>query len=264
LDHSNRSPIPLALDAGGYAVLVAEHAGDSMVVTDADGNFLWVNQAFEAMSGYTLADLVGQKPGAILQGRASDSAARAELSAARREGRATRVEIVNYHKSGRLYDVEIDMRPVCGPDGVITHFIATQREITLRRQRENDLEMRRDLAKALVDASGEGIWMGKAIFGADGRVRDFRWVEVNPAAERLLQRGIFRISFDGRLQVAASLLELVRQQIEQAAGPSDVLVARGKFDRLVVVRGPLLAVIRIGGIAEHDVSLGCLQPVVGK
>ena len=83
-------------------------------------------------------------------------------------------------------------------------------------------------------------------------------------AERLLQRGVFRIDFDGRLQVAASLLELVREQVEQAAGPPDVLVARGKLDRLVVVRGPLLAVIRIGGVAEHDVSLGCLQPVVGK
>ena len=83
-------------------------------------------------------------------------------------------------------------------------------------------------------------------------------------AERLLQRGIFRIGLDGGLQVAASLLEFVREQVEQAAGPPDILVTRGKLDRLVIVRGPLLAVIRIGGIAQHDMGLGCLQPVVGK
>ena len=82
--------------------------------------------------------------------------------------------------------------------------------------------------------------------------------------ECLLQRGVFGIGLDSGLQVDASLLELVGEQVEQAAGATDVLVSRCEFDRLVVVRTAFLAVIRIGGVTEHDVGLGRLQLVVGK
>jgi PAS domain S-box-containing protein len=110
--------------------LVAERTDNGVIITDTQGRIEWVNAGFERLSGYTLSDLVGERPGDVLQGPSTDPAAVAALAAAIADRRAIRLEIVNYTREGRPYWVEIDLQPVFDQAGALTQFIAIQRDVT--------------------------------------------------------------------------------------------------------------------------------------
>ncbi|MGF1787132.1 ATP-binding protein [Photobacterium swingsii] len=119
---------------------VAEHARDVIIITDAKGKITWVNLAFESLTGYTLSEVVGQSPGSLLQGDSSDLEIVHEMSRKIAQKEAVRVEILNYAKSGESYWVELDISPVTDSTGEIVRFIAVERDITQRRQVEEQLE----------------------------------------------------------------------------------------------------------------------------
>ncbi|MEZ8741241.1 ATP-binding protein [Photobacterium swingsii] len=119
---------------------VAEHARDVIIITDAKGKITWVNPAFESLTGYTLSEVVGQSPGSLLQGDSSDLEIVHEMSRKIAQKEAVRVEILNYAKSGESYWVELDISPVTDSTGEIVRFIAVERDITQRRQVEEQLE----------------------------------------------------------------------------------------------------------------------------
>jgi PAS domain S-box-containing protein len=188
MDTSSSNFDPAHGSPEAHAALAATYSSDLIMVTDASGRALWANAAFEALTGYALDELIGRKPGEVLQGPATDQDDRARLRAAIRDGVPTRVEIENYRKTGERFVVEIDLRPIRDPDGAIVRFVSVQRETTARRMRKRDLDERRRLARELVDASSAGIWIAEPVIDLEGRAVDFRFVDVNPAAERLLQR----------------------------------------------------------------------------
>ena len=52
---------------------VAAHTKNLVVITDATGCIEWVNQAFEDRTGWTIEEVIGKRPGAILQGSDTDA-----------------------------------------------------------------------------------------------------------------------------------------------------------------------------------------------
>ncbi|MGF1689900.1 ATP-binding protein [Photobacterium kagoshimensis] len=134
---------------------VAEHARDVIIITDVDGKITWVNPAFENLTGYTLSEVVGQSPGCLLQGDSSDLDTVHEMSRKVAQKEAVRVEILNYTKSGESYWVELDISPVTDSAGEIVRFIAVERDITQRRQVEEQLEIALKEAKRATRAKSE-------------------------------------------------------------------------------------------------------------
>lgn len=112
---------------GAVAALPPREAPEGLVVTDRSGRIEWVNPAFTAMCGYSLAELKGCKPGPMLQGRATDPLAVARIRLALRERRACRETLVNYHKDGSSYRADIWVSPVLGDDGEPQWFVARER-----------------------------------------------------------------------------------------------------------------------------------------
>ncbi|MEO1709785.1 MAG: PAS domain-containing protein, partial [Pseudomonadota bacterium] len=55
-----------------YADLISRFCADSIVITDGDGLTEWVNEAFTQMTGFTVDDMAGKKPGVVLQGPETD------------------------------------------------------------------------------------------------------------------------------------------------------------------------------------------------
>jgi PAS domain S-box-containing protein len=138
---------------------VALQTHSPVVITDARGLTQWVNAAFERMTGFDLASMVGRKPGALLQGPRTSAEAVREI----RDRIAARepvvgVELLNYDRQGRPYWVALDITPVRGAGGEVTHFISIQ---SLRSERHAaDAQIARltqRLALAL-DAAGLGVW----------------------------------------------------------------------------------------------------------
>ena len=75
------------------------------IVTDAHGRIMWVNEGFERMSGYVLAEIRGRKPREFLHGPETDSAESARVGTAVRQGQGCVADLVNYAKEGGLLSV---------------------------------------------------------------------------------------------------------------------------------------------------------------
>lgn len=126
---------------------------NAIVITDADlavgGRVEIANPAFCAMTGYTLDELKGRSL-KHLQGPETDPAVIDKLRDCLREGRFFEGTAINYRKDGSTYTVRWNVTPVRDDDGVLTHFVSVQRDISehVRAERENRL-----LARALDAAS---------------------------------------------------------------------------------------------------------------
>lgn len=117
---------------GRDAVLVTK----AEPVTAPDGpEIVYVNRAFTTMTGYSFDEVLGKTP-RILQGRNSESPELEKLRHAIAENIPTDVELINYKKSGEEFWVQISLTPLLDERGICTHYIAIERDITDRKNRE--------------------------------------------------------------------------------------------------------------------------------
>ena len=111
----------------------SHHSRDQgFVVTDPDGLVEWVNPAFSAMCGYSLAELRGKKLGPILQGPATDPATVERVRQAVHARRQSSEALVNYHKNGTPYWVSVNITPFCDDSGNPLWLVAREVELPER------------------------------------------------------------------------------------------------------------------------------------
>jgi PAS domain S-box-containing protein len=153
--------------------LVASRTDNGVVITDPSGRVEWVNDGFTRMTGYLLDDLVGRKPGEVLQGPESSANTiqfmRERLAA--QEGFSA--EIINYHRSGHPYWVNLEVQPVQNDAGELAHIIAIQQDITARKEAQAEQQK----FVSLVENSSDFIAMASL---------DGQFSYVNPAGCRLV------------------------------------------------------------------------------
>ena len=106
---------------------------NSVIITDKDGYAEWANKGFERLTGYAVGDLIGKKPGDLLQGPATDPATVAHIAAQLAKGEGFQVEILNYTKSRTPYWVAIDCQPYRDVDGE-KKFMAIEADVSKRRE----------------------------------------------------------------------------------------------------------------------------------
>ncbi|HCO60089.1 MAG TPA: hybrid sensor histidine kinase/response regulator [Porticoccaceae bacterium] len=112
--------------------LVASHTNNLVIIADRSGRIEWVNSSFENHSGYHLKDIIGRKPGDLLQGPETDPDTIQIMSDAIEQGLPFKVEIANYNARGELYWVAIDATPVMDCGDSVSRFIAVETDITHR------------------------------------------------------------------------------------------------------------------------------------
>ena len=100
---------------------------ESLVVTRPDRLVHWVNPAFSQMCGYTLDELRGKSLGPILQGKETDPAAVSRIRAALHDQRPCHETIVNYHRDGSAYWVDIAITPILDDADRLRWFVARER-----------------------------------------------------------------------------------------------------------------------------------------
>ncbi len=162
------------------AALAASRARDAIVVTDAQTRITWVNEAHERMTGHKLAEVIGRRPSEFLQGPGTDPARTAEIRHALRNAQPIMVELLNYHKDGHPFWVELHIEPVFGDDGTVTQFVSVQRDITERKRREQHLQHANDaLRLASLDRSLLGSLLAKSeqeVYILDGQTLELQYV----------------------------------------------------------------------------------------
>lgn len=133
--------------------LIAARTDNAVVLTDATGVTVWVNEGFTRLTGYTLEDMAGKTPGSVLQGPGSDPETGRRMRACIRQGRGFREEILNYAKDGRAYWLSIEVQPIHDDAGRITNFMAIETDITSRRAAQRRLAIQLEVSRVLAEAS---------------------------------------------------------------------------------------------------------------
>ncbi|MGJ3245636.1 MAG: PAS domain S-box protein [Elainellaceae cyanobacterium] len=120
------------------------HANDAIIITEAEPitlpgpRIVYVNPAFSHNTGYQPEEVIGKTP-RILQGQQSDRHELDRISAALQRWQPVQAELVNYHKDGTEFWVDVNIVPIADASGYYTHWMAIQRDITDRKRAEAEI-----------------------------------------------------------------------------------------------------------------------------
>lgn len=119
-----------------------EASGNAIIITDALDEkhpILYVNPAFERITGYHAADALGRN-GRFLLGEDRDQPALEDIRAALRGRHEANALLRNYRKDGSLFWNELTVSPVPDGAGLVTHFVSVMNDFTARKEQEEQIE----------------------------------------------------------------------------------------------------------------------------
>ena len=124
---------------------VITQSKDSILITEANTaarkipKIVYVNPAFSQMSGYQSTEIIGKSPN-IFKGPKSDSDELKKLLRAIKNEEECLIETISYTKKKEEYWVRFSMIPIFNNEGVISHWISIQRDITDEKKLETEKE----------------------------------------------------------------------------------------------------------------------------
>lgn len=119
--------------------LVVEQTSEGVLITDKKGRVEWINDGFVKISGYSIDDMRGKKPGDMLQGPETNPTVVRRISEALTIGKNIKEELINYHKDGSKYWLELNIQPIFDENGNLDKFIAITTDISHRKKDEEAL-----------------------------------------------------------------------------------------------------------------------------
>ncbi len=105
---------------------------DGITISDfslPDNPLIFVNPAFERMTGYSSDEVVG-KNCRYLQREDKNQRPLETIREAIKNKQACLAKLRNYRKDGSMFWNELSISPIFGPDGQATHFLGIQKDVT--------------------------------------------------------------------------------------------------------------------------------------
>ena len=133
-----------------------------VMITEADPvvepgpRIVFVNEAFERITGYASAEALGRSP-RFLQSRKADERVRAEIHHAMTQRQPIRRQVLNCRKDGTEHWMDLDIVPIFDHMGLCTHFVSIQRDTSAERKSAELLLWKTTLLEAQMDSSIDGI-----------------------------------------------------------------------------------------------------------
>jgi len=115
--------------------MAVEQSPAAVVITGVDGSIEYVNPKFTEVTGYSLAEVLGENPRLLKSGKQSTEFYR-ELWETIGRGEEWRGEFHNRKRNGELYWESASISPIRSAEGEITHFVAVKEDITERKWEE--------------------------------------------------------------------------------------------------------------------------------
>jgi PAS domain S-box-containing protein len=112
-----------------------EQSPSAVVITDLNGSIEYVNPKFSQITGYSLAEAIGQNPRILKSGQQTRELYRTLwdtiVSGAEWQG-----ELLNRKKNGELFWEFARISPIRNSAGITTHYVAVKEDITERKRAE--------------------------------------------------------------------------------------------------------------------------------
>ncbi len=124
--------------------LVAARTDNIVIIALPDGAVEWVNEAFTRVLGPSLSEVAGRPAVPLLA--ASNTDAELRLRQAVQSGEAAACDVACRARSGRHYDLSVDLQPIYAADGALEYIILLAVDITQR------VETERELRRAKIEA----------------------------------------------------------------------------------------------------------------
>ncbi|GGM87660.1 hypothetical protein GCM10010967_20280 [Dyadobacter beijingensis] len=138
--------------------VVASNTTDYIVITNNQGYITWVNKAYETHTGYDRKSVKGKNPLLMLRGPETDPDTLDRIFLYCKEKKVVREELLCYTKSGEKYWVDLKITPVFDDYGHCTHYVAVERNITARKEADQELRRIKDIQEQTNSVARVGGW----------------------------------------------------------------------------------------------------------
>jgi PAS domain S-box-containing protein len=130
-----------------------EQSHESIVMTDLQGTILYVNPAFERITGYSREEALGRNPSIVKSGL-HDRAFYEKMWGTILSGYPWSGQMTNRRKDGSLFTEHSVISPVRDESGAITAFVAAKRDVTQEIELQRKLEQAKNLETVGMIAGG--------------------------------------------------------------------------------------------------------------
>ncbi|MCM2270746.1 MAG: PAS domain S-box protein, partial [Thermoanaerobaculia bacterium] len=125
-------------------VAAIEQAGEAIVITDRAGAIQYVNPAFEQVTGYGRAEVIGRNPRLLQSGRQTAAFYR-EMWETIASGATWRGRLVNRRRDGTVFTEDAVISPVVDEVGEIASYVAVKRDVSAELELETQLRQAQKL-----------------------------------------------------------------------------------------------------------------------
>ncbi len=209
-----------------------ESADNGIVVADArlpGMPAVYVNHAFEKMSGYDADELLGSSFHFLLEGTESEQPEVAAIRRAIAEQREVRVLLRDHRKDGQMFWNDFYLAPVRDDIGALTHFVSIQSDVTERQRAQEQLAFRatHDELTGLPNRQLLVDRLQQSLLNAERHARTIAVLFVDLDEFKLINDSLGHTAGDATLRAVA-------RRLETAVGDTDT-VARFGGDEFVIV-----------------------------
>lgn len=137
---------------------IASQTHNAVIITDIEGRTEWVNTAFTNITGYTHDEAIGHTPGELLQGPDTDPHTVSIMHRALKAHKAFHVKVINYHKNGQPYWVDVRCNPMLDAEGAVQGFIAIELDVTESHKAHLMLRRQQEMLESMSEQAKIGAW----------------------------------------------------------------------------------------------------------
>jgi PAS domain S-box-containing protein len=178
-----------------------ESAMDAIVITDTDNKILYVNEAFERITGFARSEMISRTPQVYHD--EGDAGRWSEINRRLIQRKAWRGEMTSRRKNGGVFASDLSVIPIADADEKIIRYLWIERDVTARKDLEEKLRLQ---AEELETKTTEIVRVKQNQASLQGRTG-----ELQRRIDQLAQ--LMEIGEDIRLNVG---LELIMQKVSEA------------------------------------------------
>ena len=147
---------------------VASKINNGVVINDANNNVSWVNNAFEKITGFTLADLQGKPLGDLISGPKTDLSIIENARKSTKNKQSFTVDLLAYTKNKQPIWLSVYHTVVLNEDGKVETDVEIIIDITEKKKAEEELQIlslvasKTNTGVSIADEYGKITWVNKA------------------------------------------------------------------------------------------------------
>ncbi|MCB1909244.1 MAG: nitrogen fixation negative regulator NifL [Rhodocyclaceae bacterium] len=134
----------------GVFVETTDQSSVAISITDASANILYANRAFEAVTGYAPAEVIGRNE-SLLSYRTTPIEIYREMWSELSNHRPWHGRLVNRRKDGRRYLAELTISPILDAKGENAYLVGIHRDVTEMHHLQHQVAGQKALIETVID-----------------------------------------------------------------------------------------------------------------